>query len=183
MEFVPEQGALSETWRTSYESRGKSRAFGCICRRFDDNVVCCHGRGSWTRRSYGFASGELLGARHWQYGYVAWPTFSTLFLTRVTLDRGPGQVRDPRTTETMVRAVAGGKNSLSFRYDGTVWYVHIRISVVVSLTKGVPVSSSDATNIRTSIKQEGNEIVINGRKWCVYNLKLPSRRSEMLMGY
>ena len=27
------------------------------------------------------------------------------------------------------------------------------------------VASSDATNIRTSIRQEGNEIVINGHKW------------------
>ena len=38
---------------------------------------------------------------------------------------------------------------------------------------GSPVSSSDATNIRTSIKQDGNEIVINGRKWCVYCLDSP----------
>ena len=29
------------------------------------------------------------------------------------------------------------------------------------------VASSDATNIRTSIRQEGNEIVINGHKWSV----------------
>lgn len=27
------------------------------------------------------------------------------------------------------------------------------------------VASSDATNIRTSIKQEGDKIVINGHKW------------------
>ena len=29
------------------------------------------------------------------------------------------------------------------------------------------IASSDATNIRTSIRQEGNEIVINGHKWFV----------------
>lgn len=29
------------------------------------------------------------------------------------------------------------------------------------------VSSSDARNIKTSIKMEGDEIVINGHKWCV----------------
>lgn len=29
------------------------------------------------------------------------------------------------------------------------------------------VASSDATNIATSIRQEGNEIVINGHKWYV----------------
>ena len=27
------------------------------------------------------------------------------------------------------------------------------------------VASSDATNIKTTIRQEGNEIVINGHKW------------------
>ena len=32
------------------------------------------------------------------------------------------------------------------------------------------VASSDATNIRTSIRQEGNEIVINGHKWYVFTL-------------
>ena len=36
-----------------------------------------------------------------------------------------------------------------------------------SLADVALVSSSDATNIRTSITREGNEIVINGRKWCV----------------
>lgn len=30
------------------------------------------------------------------------------------------------------------------------------------------VSSSDARNIKTSIKREGDEIVINGHKWYVY---------------
>ena len=30
---------------------------------------------------------------------------------------------------------------------------------------GLLVASSDATNIQTSIRQEGNEIVINGHKW------------------
>ena len=33
--------------------------------------------------------------------------------------------------------------------------------------KTCPVASSDATNIQTSIRQEGNEIVINGHKWYV----------------
>ena len=68
----------------------------------------------------------------------------------------------------MVRAFVGRKDSFRFRHDGTVWYEHIRV-VTVLFTDAAPVSSSDATNIRTSIKQEGNEIVINGRKWCVYD--------------
>lgn len=37
-----------------------------------------------------------------------------------------------------------------------------------------PVASSDATNIRTSIRQEGNEIVINGHKWYVNLAGCPS---------
>ena len=37
----------------------------------------------------------------------------------------------------------------------------------VSHMRSLSVASSDATNIRTSIRQEGNEIVINGHKWYV----------------
>ena len=48
--------------------------------------------------------------------------------------------------------------------------MHSQVLAAALLTAGAIVSSSDATNIRTSIKQEGNEIVINGRKWCVYDL-------------
>ena len=32
----------------------------------------------------------------------------------------------------------------------------------------IQVASSDATNIRTSIRREGDEIVINGHKWFVF---------------
>lgn len=70
----------------------------------------------------------------------------------------------------MVGTVIGRKDSFSVRHDGTVWYVHSQVLAAALLTAGAIVSSSDATNIRTSIKQEGNEIVINGRKWCVYDL-------------
>jgi len=49
---------------------------------------------------------------------------------------------------------------------------------VESFADVAPVSSSDATNIRTSIKQEGNEIVINGRKWYVY----PSLDFALVLG-
>ena len=75
----------------------------------------------------------------------------------------------------MVRAFVGRKYSFGFRHDGTVWYELIHVSKVVSLVDGSLVSSSDATNIRTSIRQEGNEIVINGRKWCVYGPGVTSR--------
>ncbi|KAF9646988.1 acyl-CoA dehydrogenase NM domain-like protein [Thelephora ganbajun] len=44
------------------------------------------------------------------------------------------------------------------------------------------VSSSDATNIRTSIKQEGNEIVVNGRKWWISGAGDPRTKIHIVMG-
>ncbi|KAF9782299.1 acyl-CoA dehydrogenase NM domain-like protein [Thelephora terrestris] len=44
------------------------------------------------------------------------------------------------------------------------------------------VSSSDATNIRTSIKREGNEIVINGRKWWISGAGDPRTKIHIVMG-
>ncbi|KZT26922.1 acyl-CoA dehydrogenase NM domain-like protein [Neolentinus lepideus HHB14362 ss-1] len=44
------------------------------------------------------------------------------------------------------------------------------------------VASSDATNIRTSIRQEGNEIVINGHKWWISGAGDPRTRVHLVMG-
>ncbi|KAA1466174.1 acyl-CoA dehydrogenase NM domain-like protein [Dentipellis sp. KUC8613] len=44
------------------------------------------------------------------------------------------------------------------------------------------VSSSDATNIRTSIRQEGNEIVINGHKWWISGAGDPRTKLHIVMG-
>ncbi|KAI0049593.1 acyl-CoA dehydrogenase NM domain-like protein [Auriscalpium vulgare] len=44
------------------------------------------------------------------------------------------------------------------------------------------VSSSDATNIRTSIRQEGNEIVINGHKWWISGAGDPRTKIHLVMG-
>jgi len=44
------------------------------------------------------------------------------------------------------------------------------------------VASSDATNIRTSIKREGNEWVINGRKWFITNAGDPRCKILIVMG-
>ena len=44
------------------------------------------------------------------------------------------------------------------------------------------VASSDATNIKTSIEQVGNEYVINGRKWFITNAAHPRCRLIILMG-
>ncbi|KAF7799999.1 hypothetical protein EIP86_011242 [Pleurotus ostreatoroseus] len=44
------------------------------------------------------------------------------------------------------------------------------------------VSSSDATNIRTSIRQEGNEIVINGHKWWISGAGDPRCAIHLVLG-
>ncbi|KAI0269257.1 acyl-CoA dehydrogenase NM domain-like protein [Gloeopeniophorella convolvens] len=44
------------------------------------------------------------------------------------------------------------------------------------------VSSSDATNIRTSIRQEGDEIVINGHKWYISGAGDPRTKLHLVLG-
>jgi len=44
------------------------------------------------------------------------------------------------------------------------------------------VASSDATNIQTSIVRDGDEYVINGRKWFITNAHHPNCRISILMG-
>ncbi|KAL5488116.1 hypothetical protein ACEPAI_6224 [Sanghuangporus weigelae] len=44
------------------------------------------------------------------------------------------------------------------------------------------VASSDATNIQTSIRREGNEIVINGHKWYISGAGDPRTRLHLVMG-
>ncbi len=44
------------------------------------------------------------------------------------------------------------------------------------------VASSDATNIRTDIRQEGDEIVINGHKWWISGAGDPRCKVHLLMG-
>jgi len=44
------------------------------------------------------------------------------------------------------------------------------------------VASSDATNIQTSIRREGDDYVINGRKWFITNLARPDCRVIIVMG-
>ncbi|TCD71336.1 hypothetical protein EIP91_011107 [Steccherinum ochraceum] len=44
------------------------------------------------------------------------------------------------------------------------------------------ISSSDATNIRTSIRQEGNEIVINGHKWWISGAGDPRCALHLVLG-
>ncbi|KAF8333330.1 acyl-CoA dehydrogenase/oxidase [Amanita rubescens] len=44
------------------------------------------------------------------------------------------------------------------------------------------VASSDATNIRTSIRQEGNDIVINGHKWFISGACDPRTKVHLVLG-
>lgn len=44
------------------------------------------------------------------------------------------------------------------------------------------IASSDATNIRTSIRQEGNEIVISGHKWWISGAGDPRNNVHLVMG-
>ncbi|KAH9077454.1 acyl-CoA dehydrogenase/oxidase [Lactarius deliciosus] len=44
------------------------------------------------------------------------------------------------------------------------------------------VASSDATNIRTSIRQEGDEIVINGHKWYISGAGDPRTKVHLVLG-
>jgi acyl-CoA dehydrogenase len=44
------------------------------------------------------------------------------------------------------------------------------------------VASSDATNITTSIRREGNEYVVNGRKWFITNACHPNTKFFIVMG-
>ncbi|KAL5508316.1 hypothetical protein ACEPAH_5935 [Sanghuangporus vaninii] len=44
------------------------------------------------------------------------------------------------------------------------------------------VASSDATNIQTSIRREGNEIVINGHKWYISGAGDPRTKIHLVMG-
>src|SRR3546814_13470369 len=44
------------------------------------------------------------------------------------------------------------------------------------------VASSDATNVRTSIRREGDEWVINGRKWFITNAAHPLLGVMIVMG-
>ncbi len=44
------------------------------------------------------------------------------------------------------------------------------------------VASSDATNIQTSIRRDGDEYVINGRKWFITNAAHPNCKIMIVMG-
>lgn len=55
-------------------------------------------------------------------------------------------------------------------------------AAVFLIINGLIVASSDATNIQTSIRQEGNEIVINGHKWYISGAGDPRCALHLVMG-
>ena len=67
----------------------------------------------------------------------------------------------------MVGASAEWGDTFGIRDDGKIWCVLDYGLETLANSAHMQVASSDATNIRTSIRQEGNEIVINGHKWFV----------------
>ncbi|SAL86559.1 acyl-CoA dehydrogenase [Caballeronia arvi] len=59
--------------------------------------------------------------------------------------------------------------------------LHGRIRSAFAMTEP-DVSSSDATNITTRIRREGDEYVINGRKWFITNAAHPNCKVFIVMG-
>ena len=64
----------------------------------------------------------------------------------------------------MAQAAARGRDALGLRHDRTA------------------VASSDATNIESSIRRDGDDYVINGRKWYTTNATHPHCRLIIFMG-
>lgn len=62
-------------------------------------------------------------------GALSFSLFFSSSLISMNQNRGFGQVRNPRTTEGMVGALVGRKDSLGFRHDGTVWYELIQVKL------------------------------------------------------
>jgi|SRR5882762_6971963 acyl-CoA dehydrogenase len=83
------------------------------------------------------------------------------------LFRGFGTVWNSRATEEMACPTFKWRDSFFICYDGEIWWVISRGEIFVTLynLRITLVASSDATNIKTSITRESNEIVINGHKW------------------
>lgn len=84
------------------------------------------------------------------------------------LSRGSGPLRQRRAAKEVAETTAEWRDTFGIRDDGKVRCVsdHRFMEPFANLTR-IQVASSDATNIRTAIRQEGDEIVINGHKWFV----------------
>ena len=74
-------------------------------------------------------------------------------------------------------------DTLCFCYDRTLRCVLLLPGLYFKQpTEVISVASSDATNIRTSIRQEGNEIVINGHKWWISGAGDPRCALHLVLG-
>lgn len=108
----------------------------------------------------------MLGARHRKHG-SGFSTQDFLCLRCIHLFRGSSSLRQRRTAKEVAHSSAEWGNPFGVCYDREVWYVSHLGSPGITFIWCMLVASSDATNIRTSIRQEGDEIVINGHKWFV----------------
>ena len=78
--------------------------------------------------------------------------------------RGFGKIWLTSTAEEMAGTFTKWRHSIRICYDGKTWSEHSNFASLYIFIHSL-VASSDATNITTSIKREGDEIVINGHKW------------------
>ena len=87
----------------------------------------------------------------------------------------------PEQQKQWLEPLLGGKIRSAFSM--TERFGVLLLSPSPSAADGFPlVASSDATNIQTSIRQDGNEIVINGHKWYISGAGDPRCKLHIVMG-
>jgi hypothetical protein len=88
------------------------------------------------------------------------------FLSTCLFDcRGFGTIWLTRATEEVAGPSFEWRDPVGICYDGKEWCGEQQNTHIAIIFTPRAVASSDATNIRTSIRREGDEIVINGHKW------------------
>lgn len=96
-------------------------------------------------------------------------------------DRGARSVWLARATADVARPAAQRRDTLLVRDDGALRYVYARPARPSSVFMEISVSSSDARNIKTSIRREGDEIVVTGHKWSVHRPWLARSRLRVIV--
>ena len=135
--------------------------------RYSHTTVRCHGRNHGTVWAHGLRGDELLCTRYRQHGWSIVFSLAAVCPAHVStyVFRGSGTLWERRAAKEVVGASAEWGYTFGIRDDGKIWCVLDYGLETLANSAHMQVASSDATNIRTSIRQEGNEIVINGHKW------------------